>query len=113
MMTPLSVLRLRIHNEEMVVARSQIGDSLHHLNPGIEIEGIDIDEWKKDVPDIDETELLIGSDQDGDVHQDTSFVNNNLRVTTTNALKSLNEVIQWAEGNQKRVDYSSLFVLHN
>lgn len=111
---PLSVLRLRIRNEEMAVARSEVADLLHHVNPDVEIKGIDIDEWNNDdVPDMDETEILVESDEDSDVQQDTGLVNNNLRVTTSNALKSLNQVIQWTEENPNRVDYSSVLVLHN
>lgn len=111
---PLSVLRLRIRKEEMAVARSDDADLLHHVNPDVEIKGIDIDEWNNDdVPDMDETEILVESDEDSDVQQDTGLVNNNLRVTTSNALKSLNQVIQWTEENPNRVDYSSVLVLHN
>ena len=82
--------------------------------PDVEIETIDSDEWNKDdVSDMNKTELLIESDKDSDVQQDTGLVNNNLRVITSNVLKSLNEMIQWTEENQNKVDYSRLLVLHN
>ena len=97
----------------MVVARSEVADLLHHVNPDVEIESIDSDEWNKDDDsDMDETELLIESDKDSEVQQDTGLVNNNLRVITNNTLKSLNEMSQRTEDSQNKVDYASLLVLH-
>ncbi|XP_030757405.1 jerky protein homolog-like [Sitophilus oryzae] len=108
---PLSVLRSRIMNEEIDTVRSGIDDLLQAFNPQVNIYTMDVDGWNKDILPDKESEDHSESDENCQVQERGEVEVIRERVTTESAIKSLNNVIQWAEENE--AEYSNLLVLQN
>lgn len=108
---PLSVLRSRLRNNEIDTVRSEIVDLLHDFNPEVNIDPIDVDDWNKDILQDKETEDHSESDENYQDQEPEEVEVIRERVTTESAIKSINNVIQWAEENE--MEYSSLLVLQN
>lgn len=112
---PLSVLRSRIRNEDIDIVRSEIVSLLHTVSPAVDIQPTDVDDWNKDtLLDTKETEDKSeseGNDEGDDVQEEATV--NKERVTTDSAIRSINNILQWAEENEDKVQYSSILVLHD
>lgn len=61
-----------------------------------------------------ENDIRIGSDSEEE-NDDGNKISNipDKLISTSQALRSLNDIIQWAEENGDVVEYSSLLVLHD
>lgn len=74
----------------------------------------DIDEWNKDVQIQHEGDNAVETEEEGDaVPSQEMYMVQEQRVSRRDALRSLNNVLQWVEENENEIDYSSVVVLHN
>lgn len=133
---PLSVLRGRLLNDEAHNANQSVIDLLQNINPNVskitkilyvyvnfkfcilqvECEINDINEWNKDEPanlNQLENEITIDSDSEEDDNDNTMSNTEDKLISTSQAMRSINDLIQWAEENGDIVEYNSLIVLHD
>lgn len=132
---PLSVLRARLLNDEAHNANQIVIGLLHDINPNVskitkiwfmlilnsvyilqvECEINDINEWNKDEPiDLNQLENEITIDCDSEEENGNTVPNTEDKlISTSQAMRSINDLIQWGEENDDIVEYSSLLVLHD
>jgi hypothetical protein len=72
----------------------------------------DVEVWNEDrQPENEQDEDVEIEDEDSDIARD--MIETDKLISTGEALKSLNNVIQWAEENSDEVEYSSVVALQD
>ncbi|CAH1997667.1 unnamed protein product [Acanthoscelides obtectus] len=92
-------------------------DLLQNINPNVVCETNDIIDWNEDEPvNLNHLENDIRLDSDSEEDDDNITNMSNIEdklISTDQALRSVNRIIQWSEENGDAVEYSRLLVLHN
>ncbi|XP_066247910.1 jerky protein homolog-like [Euwallacea similis] len=115
---PLSVLKLRIRDEDPEYAQPEIMKILSVLDPNAYDQN-DVTVWNedwqlenyRDEPENEQSDIIEVEDEDSNTVPDL-FMSEKL-ISTCEALKCLNKVIQWTEENSDKIEYSTVVVLQD
>lgn len=127
---PLSVLKLRLNDEDPEYAQSEVMNILNLINSEVKklntyllaqvlkinlqvYDQHDVQVWNEDRQlENEKDEVTTEFENEDSVGDDDETVTDKL-ISTDEALKSLNTVIQWAEENPNEIEYSRVIALQD